>query len=236
MRSTKSHEVTRKERFLVSLSVNSWIVFSFLCSFGVLGTAQNQNPQPNLSERAYQDREILYELQAPESHAFRITHDYTVRKVGERFYFNVVRAGSHVSDPESIDLDTGEKLKWEIISGKQATERKLPIGEAVKDDTEVVVTNLAHAIKAGETNRIRLKETYADAKSYYTDGEGLVWDRSFGRLRNTVVLPAGWYLTALASPATIETLADGRVSVYIVNPRNDDVRVYLRARRRPISR
>jgi hypothetical protein len=25
---------------------------------------------------------------------------------------------------------------------------------------------------------------------------------------------------------------DGRVSVYVVNPRNDDVRVYLRARRR----
>src|SRR5438034_11277884 len=117
MRSTKSHEVIRKERFLVSLGVNSWIVFSFLCSFGVLSTAQN--PQPNLSERAYQDREILYELQAPESHAFRITHDYTVRKVGEKYYFNVVRAGSHVTDPDSVDLDTGEKLKWEIINGKR---------------------------------------------------------------------------------------------------------------------
>src|SRR5467141_3541639 len=110
-------------------------------------TAQAQKPQPNLTERAYQDREILYELQSPESHAFRITHDYTVRKVGEQYYFNVVRAGSHVSDPESIDLDTGEKLKWEIISGKQATERKLPISEAVKDDAEIVVTHLAHAIK-----------------------------------------------------------------------------------------
>src|SRR5258708_35623039 len=176
MRSTKSREVTRKERFLVSLSVNSLIIISFLCSFGVLSTAQNQNPQPNLSERAYQDREILYELQTPESHAFRITHDYTVRKVGEKYYFNIVRAGSHVTDPESIDLDTGEKLKWEIISGKQATERKLPIGEAVKDDTEIAVTHLAHAIKVGETNRIRLKETYADPKSYYPDGEDLVWD------------------------------------------------------------
>jgi len=55
-------------------------------------------------------------------------------------------------------------------------------------------------------------------------------------LRNTVVLPAGRYLMALASPATIETLPDGRASVYIVNPRNDDVRVYLRARRRPVPR
>jgi hypothetical protein len=191
--------------------------------------AQNQNP---LNERAYQDREILYELQAPDTHAFRITHDYTVRKVGEKYYFNVVRAGSHVTNPESIDLDSGEKLKWEIISGKQATERKLPIADQIKDDSEIVVTHLARALETGTTNRIRLMETYADPKSYYLDGDELVWDRTFGRLRNTVVLPPGWYLTGLASPATIQTLADGRVSVYIVNPRNDDVRVYLRARRR----
>ncbi|HJZ79503.1 MAG TPA: hypothetical protein VKD91_04135, partial [Pyrinomonadaceae bacterium] len=147
--------------------------------------AQNQNP---LVERGYQDREILYELQAPETHAFRITHDYTVRKVGEKYYFNVVRAGSHVTSPESIDLDSGEKLKWEIINGKQATERKLPITDPIKDDSEIVVTYLARAIEAGTTDRIRLMETYADPKSYYLDGDELVWDRTFGRLRNTVVL------------------------------------------------
>src|SRR6266404_2518776 len=56
--------------------------------------ALGQNP--SFTERAYQDREILYELQAPEAHAFRITHDYTVRNAGEKYYFNVVRAGSHV--------------------------------------------------------------------------------------------------------------------------------------------
>jgi hypothetical protein len=201
-----------------------------ILSIVLVSSAQNQNP--SLTERAYQDREILYELQSPESHAFRIAHDYTVRKAGEQYYFNVVRAGSHVSDPESMDLDTGEKLKWEIISGKQATERKLPLGETVKDDTEIVVTHLARPLAAATTNRIRLKETYVDAKSYYMDGDELVWDRSFGRLRNTVVLPAGWYLTALSSPGTIATLPDGRVSVYVVNPRPDDVRVYLRARRR----
>lgn len=191
--------------------------------------AFGQNPA--FTERAYQDREILYELQAPETHAFRITHDYTVRNTGEKYYFNVVRAGSHVTDPESIDLDSGETLKWETINGKTARDRKLAVGE-VKDDSEIVVTYLARPINAGTTNRIRLKETYVDAKSLYLDGDELVWDRSFGRLRNTVVLPPGWYLMALSAPSTIQTLADGRVSIYTVNPRNDDVRVYLRARRR----
>src|SRR5262245_15453339 len=105
-----------------------------LLTLAAVGAAQS----PPVTERGYQDREILYELQSPESHAFRITHDYTVRKVGEKYYFNVVRAGSHVYDPESIDLDTGEKLKWEIISGKQAVERKLPMSEPIKDDSELL--------------------------------------------------------------------------------------------------
>jgi hypothetical protein len=195
--------------------------------------ALGQNPV--FTERAYQDREILYELQAPETHAFRITHDYTVRNIDEKYYFNVVRTGSHVTDPESIDLDSGETLKWETISGKTARDRKLAVGE-VKDDSEIVVTYLARPISAGTTNRIRLKETYVDAKSLYLDGDELVWDRSFGRLRNTVVLPSGWYLTALSAPSTIQTLPDGRVAIYAVNPRNDDVRVYLRARRRNATR
>ena len=158
-----------------------------------------QNPNP-LTERAYQDREILYELQSPDSHAFRITHDYTVRKAGEKYYFNVVRAGSHVTNPESIDLDTGDRLKWEIISGKQAVERKLPITDAIKDDSEIVVTYLAHPLFAGTTNRIRLMETYADPKSYYLDGDELVWDRAFGRPFNAVVLPSGWTVTRQPSP------------------------------------
>jgi hypothetical protein len=190
---------------------------------------------PAVTERAYQDREILYELQAPETHAFRITHDYTVRNAGEKYYFNIVRAGSHVTDPESVDLDSGENLKWETIDGKTAKAKKLAVGE-VKDDTEIVVTYLARALAAGTTNRIRLKETYSDQKSLYLDGDELVWDRTLGRLRNTVVLPPGWYLTTLSSPSTIQTLADGRVSIYVVNTRNDDVRVYLRARQRAGSK
>jgi hypothetical protein len=199
-------------------------------------TASSSSPaRPDLSERAYQDREILYELEPPPSNAFRITHDYTERKAGVQHYFNIVRAGSHVSNPESIDLDTGEPLKWETLLGKQVKARKLPLNN-VADDAEVVVTYLAQPVAAGASVRLRLKETYTDAKSLFLDGDELVWDRTFGRLRNTVVLPPGWYLTSLASPGVIQTLPDGRVAVYVVNPRNDDVRVYLRARRRALTK
>src|SRR6476619_2784012 len=140
----------------MSMLFHGRLAILLLCLLtAVFASAQTQNP---LTERAYQDREILYELQSPESHAFRITHDYTVRKAGEQYYFNVVRAGSHVTNPESIDLDTGQKLKWEIISGKQAIERKLPITDSIKDDSEIVVTHLARPLPPGATNRIRLME------------------------------------------------------------------------------
>src|ERR1700738_790277 len=115
------------------------------CGLTIIGSAQNQNQTPPLTERGYQDREILYELQAPETHAFRITHDYTVRNAGEKYYFNIVRPGSHVTDPESIDLDSGESLKWETIDGKTARERKLEVAD-VQDDTEIVVTYLARPL------------------------------------------------------------------------------------------
>jgi hypothetical protein len=89
--------------------------------------SQNSPISQLVAERASQDREILYELLAPDTHAFRITHDYTARKAGEQYYFNIVRAGSHVTDPESLDLDSGAKLKWEVLTGKQVKERKLPL-------------------------------------------------------------------------------------------------------------
>ena len=37
------------------------------------------------------------------------------------------------------------------------------------------------------------RETYTDPKSYRLEGDELVFDRTFGRPRNAVVLPAGWY-------------------------------------------
>jgi len=231
-----SHLASRRT-VIAAAAARRWTRILWVIMVTVILTPLIQHPRPTLAqnpimtERAYQDREILYELLAPESHAFRITHDYTVRRAGEQYYFNVVRAGSHVTDPESIDLDTGEHLKWEVISGKQARARSLPVQEAT-DDSEIVVTHLAKPLAAGTTNRIRLKETYTDPKSYYIEGDEVVWDRGFGRLRNTVVLPSGWYLTGLATPSIIDTLPDGRISIYTVNPRNDDVRVYIRARRR----
>ena len=73
-------------------------------------------------------------------------------------------------------------------------------------------------VKKGESIRLRISETYTDPVSYRLDGEELVFDRSLGRPRNAVVLPAGWFLTASSVPATVSETADGRIRLDFVNP------------------
>jgi hypothetical protein len=66
-------------------------------------------------------------------------------------------------------------------------------------------------------------------------GNDLVFDRSFSRTRNAVVLPEGWYLTASSIPATITQTPDGRIRLDFWNGRPDSVSVLIKARRRATS-
>jgi hypothetical protein len=184
-----------------------------------------------LAERAHQDREIVYFLQQPETHAFDLYHDYTESRAGVDKYINVVRTGSAVSRPSARILDTGESLPYEILRGAEITAARLDIGEAVTPGTEVVVIRFP-AVKDGQSIRLRISETYSDAARYRLDGDELVWDRSFGRPANAMVLPAGWWLTNCSIPATVSMTGDGRVRLDFANPRNDEIAVLVTARRR----
>jgi hypothetical protein len=179
-----------------------------------------------LSERAHQDRAIVYFLQAPETHAFDLYHDYTESRPGVDRYLNVVRKGSTASRPSARNLDTGETLRVETLKGEA-----LPDAEDVKPDDDVVVAHFA-PVPAGGSARIRIAETYTDPQSYRLEGEDLVFDRTFGRPRNAVVLPAGWILTASSIPAQVSETPDGRIRLDFVNPRPDEIAVLIKARRR----
>src|SRR6478752_10196857 len=70
--------------------------------------------------RAQQDREISYWLLEPSTHQFRISHDFTVTRVGQASVHSFVRKGSVVApDAKMIDLDTGHALKTHTVSGKE---------------------------------------------------------------------------------------------------------------------
>jgi len=193
---------------------------------------EGETEEDRLSERAHQDRDIVYFLQQPETHAFALYHDYTESRPGVNGYANVVRKGSTASNPSASILDTGEQLHAKEMSGAEMIASKINAGdEKVEPDARVVVIPFP-AVQAGQSLRLRIAETYTAPVSYKLDGEDLVFDRSLGRPRNAVVLPSGWYCTFNAIPATITQLPDGRIRLDYWNGRPDGVDVLLKGRRR----
>jgi len=193
--------------------------------------SQGPTERARLTERAYQDRDIVYFLQQPETHAFSLYHDYTEAREGIDKYLNVVRTGSTVSNPSGRILDTGQLLPGEILTGAQLKAAGIDAGgESVAADQQVVVTRFP-PVKKGQSLRLRLSETYTAPQSYRFDGDELTFERSLGRPRNSVVLPRGWYLTALSIPGVIRQTDAGLTSVDFVNGRPDSIDVLLKARR-----
>ncbi len=165
----------------------------------------------DFSERSGETREIAYFLQQPETHSFRLYHDYTETKEGTDRYINVVRSGSKASNPSAKLLDTGKELNVETLKGEAIRTKGLDIGEPINSETEVVVI-WYDPVKKGQTARLRIEETYTDANRYIVNGNEFIFDRAFGRPFNTVVLPEGWFLTSNAIPATVDT-QDGNISL-----------------------
>jgi hypothetical protein len=208
-----------------------------LIGYGLLvgAPAHSQDAGGRLLERARQDREIVYFLNPPETHSFDLYHDYTESRPGVDRYLNVVRKGSTASNPSARILDTGEALRVETLRGEAIANAGIDLsGELegpVQPDTEVVVVRFPPVAKGGSV-RLRISETYADPGRYRLEGDELLFDRSLGRPRNAIVLPAGFYLTACSIPATVSETPEGRIRLDFVNPRPDVIDVLIKARRR----
>ena len=190
-----------------------------------------ETERDRLSERAYQNRDIVYFLEQPETHSFNLYHDYTETRAGVSGYANVVREGSVASHPSAYILDTGEQLKAQEMSGAEMLAAKINTGETVSPKARVVVIPFA-PVQPGQKLRLRIIETYTAPASYKLDGDELVFDRSLGRPRNAVVLPSGWYCTASAAPATVSQLPDGRVRLDYWDDRPEALDVLIKARHR----
>ena len=199
-------------------------------------TAAPAQPQlPDLrdvrvSERSRQDREIVYFMQQPDTHAFRLYHDYTESREGVDKYVNIVRRGSTSSNPSARILDTGEQLKTMTLRGDALAKAVGTIEEPIESDTEGVVIPFP-PVQKGRSVRLRIEETYTDPGRFGLVGDQLVWHRAFGRPANAVLLPDGWSLTVSSIPATI-TQQDGKTRLDFVNPRPDEIDVYIKARRK----
>jgi hypothetical protein len=185
--------------------------------------------------RAEQDREIRYWLLDPSTHQFRIAHDFTVSKTGQKYVHSFVRKGSTVSpEAKMTDLDSGHQLKTYTVAGKDVNSLGY-YPDPVEPDSVAVQGDLEHPIGDGQSARIRVEETYTDPVGYTVKDGVLVWTRTLGRPLNNVTLPADWMLVSVNVPAFITLDEQGRVGLRFINTRNGDLAVEIKARKRPVK-
>ncbi len=188
-------------------------------------------PTPESFHRAEQDREISYWLLDPATHQFRISHDFTVTRAGQKSVHSFVRKGSVVSpDAKMIDLDTGKELATHTASGKEVNALSY-YPEKSDPDSVVVQGDLDREIAAGQSARVRVQETYTDPAGYTLQDGELMWKRTLGRPLNFVTLPAGWTLTSVNTPGMISLDDQGRVKLRFANIRTDELTIVIKARR-----
>ena len=201
---------------------------SALLAFAIAAWAQ-----PESFHRAEQDRTISYWLLDPATHQFRISHDFTVTRIGQKYVHSFVRKGSVVSpDATMIDVDSGKPLKTYTVPGKDVN----ALGyypNKVDPDSVAVQGDLDHPIAEGQSTRIRVQETYTDPVGYVIKDGELVWTRTLGRPVNYVTLPAGWMLTSVNTPAVITVDEEGRIKLRFTNIRNGDLAIEIKAKPRP---
>ncbi len=188
---------------------------------------------PAQFHRAEQDREISYWLLDPASHQFRISHDFTITRAGQKYVHSFVRKGSVVTpDAVIINLDTGHKLKTTNVSGKEVN--ALGYYPTPTDPDSVVVQGeLEKPVEEGQSTRVRVEETYTDPVGYTVANGELVWTRTLGRPVNRVTLPPGWILSSVNTPAIVALDDQGRLTLRFSNTRNDELAVTIKARRKP---
>src|SRR2546421_11313586 len=162
------------------------------------------------------DTYTRYELLAPESHQFKIYYEVTETRAGARYHFNQIREGSEASDETVIDLATGQALKFEVVSGAQA---KIDSpNENFPATAHYIKVYLAHAISAGGEYRLAITKTYKDDKSYYSEADRIVFKRSLGIPRDSIVLPAGYEIVSCSVATQVLKEPDGRLKLAFVNP------------------
>src|SRR5712692_2908543 len=162
------------------------------------------------------DTYTRYELLAPETHQFKIYYEVTETHVGARFHFNQIREGSEASDESVMDLATGKALKFQVVTGAQA--KADSPAENFGVTAHYIKVYLAHPVPVNGEYRLAIIKTYKDDKSYYTEGDQIVFKRPLGIPRDSIVLPVGYEIVSCSVATQVLMEKDGRLKLAFVNP------------------
>ena len=82
----------------------------------------------------------------------------------------------------------------------------------------------------GGQARIRIIKTYKDPKSYYKEGDAIVFNRGLGIRRNAVVLPAGYHLVSCNVPSQVVSDPDGRIRISFMHQAPGEAALVMKAK------
>ncbi|HEY2149677.1 MAG TPA: hypothetical protein VGH34_02650 [Vicinamibacterales bacterium] len=160
----------------------------------------------------FDDIKTLYDLDAPETGTIKVDETYSDYRKGTTARLDSL-AYLPLADLRVVDLDTA----------KPFTTTKAGSATTVKLDVPIVDDK--------QSAHIQITGTIKDGSYKLTSGE-LVFERTLHGLRNTVVLPAGWDVTAVSQSGTIG-LRDNRAFVSLINLNaENNYKVTIRARKR----
>ncbi len=95
--------------------------------------------------------------------------------------------------------------------------------------TNYIKVELARPVPERGEGRVLIVKTYQDAKSYYTEGNTIVFNRPLSIRRNKVVLPPGYEVVGLTVASQIRTEQDGRIAISFLHSGAGPAPLELRA-------
>src|SRR5215469_18126158 len=134
------------KRALIMLT--AWLVFG-------IASGQSVASAPLQTEA---DEYTRYELLAPETSSFAIRYEVTASTAGAKYYYNPIRKGSIARDESVVDVATGQPLRFEVVSGAEATKDPLMKGEDTSVDYSKV--SLRHAVPTDGQQRLQIRKIY----------------------------------------------------------------------------
>ena len=196
-------------------------------------TASAQAPAAAAAENAASrqtqaDDYTRYELLDPASASFRIVYEVTATTPGAKYFWNPIRKGSIASNESVTDPASGLPLKFTEVAGADA--KAAGLGDAELDTRYLQIELPQPVPKDGEV-RILIDKTYKDDKSYFVEPKTgfIVFSRSLGIKRNSVVLPVGYEVVSCNYPSQV--FAEPRLRMSFINLGPDAVSYVVKARR-----
>ena len=181
-------------------------------------TAATFTPAP-YTDMFFDDMKTLYDLGDPSAGTFSVQQTYSDYRKGDGVLLDSLSYLA-LKDLKVIDLDTAKALP---LSGQ---------GPSLSAPRSVAMAKLEVPItKEHQSAHLRLTGTITDG-SYKLEGGDLVLTRTMRGLRNTVLLPAGWEVSAVSQSGTIGRTAEGRAFVALINLNGENsYTVTVRARK-----